>query len=124
MKNIFNSTPASVIRIACGLAIASVSVAQAQLFTYSTMAGYAGQQNVDGTGTNAFLTQPSSSAVDSAGNVYVSDYNNNTIRKITSAGVVTTLAGKPGVAGSFDGNGTNALFNGPQGVAVDSGGNV
>lgn len=126
MKTIFNLQPTfgSVICAVCGLALASVTVAQAQQFNYATLAGYAGQQNTDGTGTNAFLTQTAGSAVDSSGNIYVSDYNNNTIRKITSAGVVTTLAGKPGVAGSFDGNGTNALFNGPEGLAVDGGGNV
>ncbi len=66
-------------------------------------------------------------AVDSSGNLYVGDANNNTIRKVTPVGtnwVVTTLAGSPGNSGSADGTGTNALFNYPWGVAVDSAGNV
>jgi hypothetical protein len=63
-------------------------------------------------------------AVDSAGNVYVADQNNSTIRKVTAAGVVTTLAGTAGVSGSADGTGTAARFDFPFGVAVDSAGNV
>jgi sugar lactone lactonase YvrE len=67
---------------------------------------------------------PQSVAVDSSGNVYVADTFNNTIDKITAGGVVTTLAGQAGIAGSADGTGSAALFNGPAGVAVDSSGNV
>jgi hypothetical protein len=53
--------------------------------------------------------------------VYVADYNNQRIRKITTAGVVTTLAGQT-TPGTTDGTGTNARFNGPTGIAVTSGG--
>jgi hypothetical protein len=63
-------------------------------------------------------------AVDSAGNVYVADAGNSTLRKVTAAGVVTTLVGTAGMTGSADGTGAAAHFNGPQGVAVDSAGNV
>src|SRR5262249_15262953 len=63
-------------------------------------------------------------ASDSAGNVYVADTGNDTIRKITPAGMVTTLAGMAGTTGSSDGTGAAASFNGPQGVATDSAGNV
>ncbi len=76
----------------------------------------------DGTGTAAFFNGPAGVAVDATGNVYVADFNNNLIRKITAAGVLTTLAGS--TAGKANGTGTAASFNGPRGVAVDVAGNV
>jgi len=78
----------------------------------------------DGTGTASRFDQPYGIAVDGSGNVYVADTYNCTIRKITPAGVVTTLAGTPGAEGSADGTGAAAQFNYPTGVAVDGGGNV
>src|SRR5712692_6189725 len=63
-------------------------------------------------------------ATDSAGNVYVADAGNHTIRKITPVGVVTTLAGTAGIHGSADGTGAAGRFNSPEGVATDSAGNV
>jgi hypothetical protein len=63
-------------------------------------------------------------AVDGSGNLYVADYNNHAIRKITPAGVVTTLAGRPGTSGTNNGTGTAARFNNPLGVAVDTSGSV
>ena len=62
--------------------------------------------------------------MDAAGNVYVTDSNNHTLRKVTPAGVVTTVAGLAGTSGSADGTGTDARFNFPWGVAVDAAGNV
>jgi sugar lactone lactonase YvrE len=62
--------------------------------------------------------------VDGAGNVFVADTGNNTIRKVTSAGMVTTLAGSAGYSGSADGTGAAARFHSPDGVAVDGAGNV
>jgi sugar lactone lactonase YvrE len=91
----------------------------------TTLAGLAGTSgSADGTGSGARFHQPESLAVDSAGNIYVADSINNTVRKITSAGVVTTLAGLAGVSGSDDGTGSAARFNGAYGVAVDSAGSV
>lgn len=80
--------------------------------------------NADGIGTAASFVYPVGIATDSAGNVYVADKVSNTIRKITPAGVVTTLAGTAGVTGHSDGTGGDASFFGPTGVATDSGGNV
>ena len=62
--------------------------------------------------------------MDSAGNVYVADTFNHTIRKITPAGVVSTLAGLAGSIGTANGTGSAARFNYPEGVAVDSAGNL
>ena len=91
----------------------------------TTLAGMVGSNGwLDGTGSTARFNHPTGVAVDAAGNVYVADYGNHTIRKITSAGVVTTLAGNVGSAGSNDGTGSAAQFNHPEGVAVDGSGNV
>jgi hypothetical protein len=91
----------------------------------TTLAGWAGSSGTnDGTGTAARFYYPSSVAVDGATNVYVADNYNYTIRKITPAGVVTTLAGQPTRFGTNDGTGSTAGFNLPSGVAVDDSGNV
>jgi len=91
----------------------------------TTLAGTVGMVgNVDGAGAEARFYNPNGVAVDSAGDVYVADFSNQTIRKITPAGVVTTLAGTAGMAGSADGTGAAAQFSGPTGVAVDRAGNV
>jgi mucin-19 len=83
-----------------------------------------GYGNADGTGPTARFSSPRSVAVDAAGNTYVADGSNHTIRKISPSGVVSTLAGLAGAFGSIDGTGTEARFNNPRGVAVDAGGNV
>jgi hypothetical protein len=91
----------------------------------TTFAGTAGAGgSADGTGSAARFGDPNGVAVDGAGNVYVADTGNQTIRKITSSGVVTTLAGKAGAEGNVDGTGSAARFNSPYGVAVDGAGNV
>jgi len=79
--------------------------------------------STNATGTNATFASPSGVAVDSQGNIYVSDRGNNLIRKITPAGVVTTLAGQT-TAGSTNATGTSASFRVPSGVAVNSAGDV
>jgi streptogramin lyase len=91
----------------------------------TTLAGTAGLTgSTDATGAAARFNFPQGVATDSAGNVYVGDTNNNTVRKITPAGVVTTLAGTAGVTGSTDATGAAASFFAPLGVATDSAGNV
>jgi sugar lactone lactonase YvrE len=79
----------------------------------------------DGAVTQArFSAQLAGIAIAASGNTYVADTGNHTIRKITPAGVVSTLAGQPGVAGHADGAGNAATFNAPWGVAVDAQENV
>ncbi|HEY3862700.1 MAG TPA: serine/threonine-protein kinase [Verrucomicrobiae bacterium] len=78
----------------------------------------------DATGDNAHFRNPWSVAVDASENVYVADKDNSVVRKITPDGAVTTIAGKPGVAGFTDGRGAAARFQDPQGLAVDSSGNI
>jgi DNA-binding beta-propeller fold protein YncE len=91
----------------------------------STLAGTAGiAGSTDGTGVAALFDQPQGIAVDGTGNVYVSDTDNSTIRKITAAGVVTTLAGAAGQTGGSDGAGSSARFSYPLGLAVDTAGNI
>ncbi len=89
----------------------------------TTLAGLAGTLgSLDATGTAARFYSPHGVAADSAGNVYVADYGNHLIRKITPAGVVTTLAGLAGSPGSNDGTGDNVRFRVPSGIAVDQAG--
>ncbi|MEO6995066.1 MAG: hypothetical protein ABI273_15780, partial [Lacunisphaera sp.] len=91
----------------------------------STLAGVAhGGGNADGGGSAAQFSGPRGVAVDGAGNVYVTDSSGPTIRKITPAGLVSTIAGTSGVPGSADGVGGAGLFNLPQAIAVDESGNV
>src|SRR6185436_8320837 len=91
----------------------------------TTLAGTAGMSgSADGTGAAARFGGLAGVTVDSAGNVYIADANNHTIRKVTVAGVVTTLAGNAGLWGSADGTGATARFFSPSGIAVDSAGNV
>jgi sugar lactone lactonase YvrE len=91
----------------------------------STLAGAAGMAGyADGTGTAARFNYPSGLAVDSAGNVYVADQANNVIRRITPAGVVSTIAGVGVVSGADDGTGSAALFNRPVALVLDGSGNL
>lgn len=89
----------------------------------TTFAGTVAQIGfADATGNAARFNAPHGLAVDSSGNVYVADKSNHRIRKITPAGVVTTLAGSS--QGSVDGTGTAAKFNNPENIAVGIDGNV
>jgi hypothetical protein len=91
----------------------------------STFAGFAQQfGSTDGTGSSARFSLPDDVAIDSNGNVYVADRGDFTIRMITPAAVVTTLAGSSGSIGSADGTGAAAQFYSLNAIAVDAGGNL
>jgi sugar lactone lactonase YvrE len=91
----------------------------------STLAGPAAQTgNADGPGNEARFDNPFAVAVDGAGNVYVADSANDTIRKITAAGEVVTVAGLSGYPGDSDGSASTARFSNPAGLAVDGAGNI
>ena len=77
----------------------------------------------DGVGAAAKFNSPFGVIVDQVGNLIVADRRNHCIRKITSDGTVTTLAGT-GTAGTANGVGTAAQFNEPRGIAMDSNGNI
>jgi sugar lactone lactonase YvrE len=89
----------------------------------TTLAGSPGVQgSADGTGAAATFTEPRNIALDGAGNVYVTD--GSTVRRITQAGVVTTVAGRQGEFGNVDGIGTLARFRSPDGIVIDAAGNL
>jgi sugar lactone lactonase YvrE len=108
--------------IGCGLAL--LPTGHSQPLMVWTLAGSTNQGSANGTGAAARFNNPWGVAADSAGNIYVADTDNHTIRKITPAGIVTNFAGQPGVSGNANGTGTNALFNQPQGIAVDGSNNL
>lgn len=109
----------------CLLAVVMILVgvvrAESELWSVTTLAGLAGATgSTNGTGIAARFNYLSGVAVDSNGNVYVGDYYNHTIRKITPGGVVTTFAGTVGTFGYEEGPVNTARFNLPDGVAVDN----
>lgn len=91
--------------------------------TVSTFAGSGSIGSDDGNGIVASFYYPAGIAVDILNNLYIADYGNNKIRKITPSGDVTTFAGT-GVVGSDDGPALTSKFNGVTGVVVDAAGNV
>jgi sugar lactone lactonase YvrE len=123
---------------AAALALATAVRAQSTYATPYTFTTLAGQANAagytDGTGVAAHFSRPEGLALDSSGNLYAADTSNGTIRKITPAGVVSTLAGLPSSlvpAGTVyppgapvDGTGSDARFAAPSGIVADSSGNL
>jgi serine/threonine protein kinase, bacterial len=99
------------------------------LSSYTLAGGGAANDTVhghaDGTGVAATFYHPAGLALDWIGNLYVSDYGNNLIRRIDPLGVVTTLAGGGSAGGNaagdiYDVPGTDAKFNGPWGIDIDN----
>ena len=116
--------------LVCALALGGANALHAQSnyatpYAFTTLTGTAGQAgSVDGNLGGAQFNNLRGITMDTAGNIYVADTGNNTIRKIAPGGTVITLAGSPGQSGSADGLGGAARFNAPAAVAVDAAGNV
>ena len=91
--------------------------------TVSTLAGSGQSGHDDGTGVTASFNNPQGVATDAAGNVFVADSYNYLIRKITSSGVVSTIAGNSS-SQPANGQGTAASFSRPSDVVVDGSGNI
>jgi sugar lactone lactonase YvrE len=89
----------------------------------STFVGSGTSNSVDGTGEAASIDDPSGLAVDTSGNVFITDNNHHKIRKSTSSGVVTTLAGS-GTSGGTNAIGISASFNVPTGLTLNSDGTI
>lgn len=100
--------------------VRKVVVANGAVTTVAGSAGMSGSN--DGTGASARFKSPYGITADLAGNLYVTDTDNHTLRKIVAAsGAVTTLSGSPGLPGSSDGTGATARFNEPEALVFGAG---
>lgn len=90
----------------------------------TTYAGSGSAGSSNGSALSASFRFPLSVAVDASRNVFVADWGNSSIRKITPSGTVSTLAGNPSIAGAEDGTGSNAHFDHPYGVTVSPSGDL
>src|SRR6185503_20160324 len=75
-------------------------------------------------GRSARFRYPTGITLDGEGNLYVADQSNHTIRKVTSLGEVSTIAGKPLAKGTNDGFGADARFNSPRAITYNRDGNL
>ena len=107
---------------AVALTLLGAAGARAQALSIRTLAGSTAPGAINGFGCNARFNHPQGVAADSAGNIYVADTENGTVRQISADGYATTLAGLAGSYGSADGSGVSARFYGPQGIAADGSG--
>jgi sugar lactone lactonase YvrE len=110
--------------LAAGALLASVMAAGAQPLTLHTLAGNLTTGSTNGFGSNARFNYPAALTADTAGNIYVADTANGTIRKIRPDGFAGSFAGLAGNFGSSNGTGTNARFFAPQDITMDASGNL
>ena len=126
--NVLFSDPAAIVTDADGNLFVADSQNNAirEITTNGLVTTFAGQPGVsgtaDGTGTNAQFNTPSGLAFDGAGNLFVTDTGNGTIRKVTPVGAVTTFAGIPGASGFANGPSGSAQFSSPLGITVAANG--
>ncbi|HXM41566.1 MAG TPA: hypothetical protein VN924_09955 [Bryobacteraceae bacterium] len=127
------SAAATIVVLSILATVLAPALCQAQGYTITTAAGN-GSQTYSGDGgpaASAGLYNPSNVALDAAGNLYIADTGDCLIRKVSPAGIITTVAGVESdgasICGAYNGDGgpaTSALLIGPQGVAVDASGNL
>jgi sugar lactone lactonase YvrE len=122
MHDIFSSSASTRrLLVFCLAFLLLAPVAFAQALTVARLAGSdVGRGYTDGTGAAARFNATKAIATDTAGNAYIVDSDENVVRKMTPAGVVTTFAGRSGITGSVDGWGGAARFSQPVGIAVDA----
>ena len=116
---------AGAVMLLAPLAARAQNITIAPVITTVAGNGTSGYSGDGGPATSAQLTFPATVAVDSAGNLYIADYWNFRIRKVDASGTITTVAGNG--KGGYSGDGgpaTSAELNYPNGVAVDSAGNL
>jgi len=89
----------------------------------STFAGTGVPGFVDGPGINAQFNSPKGIEIDNLGNLFVTDTGNHSVRKITPAGVVSTIAGTGG-SGFANGPGISSMFSSPFGIQIDGAGDL
>ncbi len=102
--------------------IRRIDLASGAVVTVAGTAGVGG--SADGSGSQAQFLFPSGVAADAAGNVFIADTDNSTIRKLNAAGAVVTVAGQPGTNASADGTDGATRFHFPTGLAAAAGGNI
>ncbi len=107
-----------------GILAGPILAAETAPYYFSTYTGISSVGNADGSGDAARFNKPTSLSLDAQGNIYVADAGNKSVRKITPAGVVTTVAGQAGDARSVDGPVAQARFTAVDCVAVDAQGAI
>jgi serine/threonine-protein kinase len=110
--------------LSLGLALAQEEENGVKRQVVATLAGSGMPAFSGGAGVQAAFNQPFGMCVDAEGNLYVADSANHCVRKVSPAGVVTTVAGAGGEKGTVDGPATKARFNTPSGVLAEAGGKL
>jgi sugar lactone lactonase YvrE len=119
------STPSVRVTLSLCLCLGLAAAARAQQFNWTLVAGTPPQNgSADGAAADARYYNPNSLVADSAGNLYVTDTFNHTIRKVSPSGAASTVAGSPRTSGTVNGTGNAARFSSPNGIAVDAAGNL
>ncbi|MBL7935984.1 MAG: T9SS type A sorting domain-containing protein [Bacteroidia bacterium] len=124
---LYNYSPTSIVIDAAGTIYYASDNAINKITSSGVISAFVGNPvspgYMDGVGSAAKFNYISGMVIDGVGDLYVVDNGNNCIRRVTSTGTVTTLAGDP-IAGNIDGLGTAARFSNPQDIAIDGLGNM